>query len=105
MIAKNPQTQGGDVKLRVQSFQRLAQQYLLDRSLISMRNEVVGQCTHDTTGPFVRRWTLGDMEASGNVALSEVAACEAYAQQQDYSRLAQKTAAQTSAGKISKAFC
>ena len=44
------------------------------------------------------------MGVSGNVALSDVAACEMYAQQQGNSRFDQKTAAQTGAGKINMAF-
>ena len=76
-------------KLRTQLFQGLARAVPL---LISIRNEAIGQCIHDTTGPstgpFIRHLlTLRYMGASENVALGEVAVCGVYVKQQGNSRL------------------
>ena len=77
--------------------------------LISIKNEAIDQCTHDTTGlstePFIRHLlTPGYIGAPGNVALGEVVACEVYAQQHGNSRLDKKQPQRTRAGKMSRAF-
>ena len=77
--------------------------------LISIKNEAIYQCTHDTKGlstkPFIRHLlTPGYRGAPGNVALGEVVVFEVYAQQQGDLRLDKKRPHRTRAGKMSRAF-